>query len=68
MLIDGVQVKGEGVQGEPVQHGLHGLARPRAVCVCVNALRSAITFWGKVRFDMTHEGKFVVPNTYRAST
>ena len=33
MLMDGFQVEREGVLGEPVQHGLHGLARPRTVCV-----------------------------------
>ena len=40
MLVDGFQVEREGVLGEPVQHGLHGLARPRTVCVC--AQRSAM--------------------------
>ena len=33
MLMDGFQVEREGVLGEPVQHGLHGLARPRTACV-----------------------------------
>ena len=76
VLMDGVQVKREGVLSEPVQHGLHGLARPRAV----SARMSAMTFWAKcirisnwrlrggcevqMTFNLAENCKFVVSNNH----